>query len=261
MRSWRFFQRSTYYWKQWKGTYGRWGMYPAIYAGVTGVLIGGVYGAQQKTWEWPSLHRFLPVMYARQSVDSVTAEVACKAILSRDYVQLKSWLESGTLNPNQKTLLGYTPLHVAAIHGLHDYVKLLLDAGADINIEDEFLMISSSSSHRSRSGPTPTTEHDMMMTRWRDFAGLLRHIPKLAGSTALHYAVLGNHLEIVTLLLERGADPTIRNKLGHSPIDYLNDDGSSRSSTLKKLLSESEKNYEETKRQKEKELRRKCTSR
>jgi hypothetical protein len=41
-----------------------------------------------------------------------------------------------------------------------------------------------------------------------------------SGSTALHYAVQRGDVDIVNLLLEHGADPSIKNDLGKTPVDY-----------------------------------------
>jgi ankyrin repeat protein len=65
---------------------------------------------------------------------------------------------------------------------------------------------------------------------------------KRSGSTALHRAVtstgapgtvgkMAEAREIVVLLLEAGADPSIRNKNGKSPLDYATDE------TIRSLLS------------------------
>jgi hypothetical protein len=39
-----------------------------------------------------------------------------------------------------------------------------------------------------------------------------------AGNTALHWAALNGHLNAVKILLEQGADPTIKNARGHDAI-------------------------------------------
>jgi len=41
-----------------------------------------------------------------------------------------------------------------------------------------------------------------------------------SGSTALHYAVQRGDVDVVNILLSHGADPTIQNDLGKSPLDY-----------------------------------------
>jgi hypothetical protein len=85
----------------------------------------------------------------------------------------------------------------------------------------------------------------------------VRPIAKLAGSTALHYAVLADRLDVVELLVDHGADPSLRNRLGHVPLDYV-DDASSGATTMRTVLAESERRHEELRKRKEKELRRKC---
>jgi len=39
----------------------------------------------------------------------------------------------------------------------------------------------------------------------------------------LHSAALNGHVEIVKILLERGADPRIADNRGHIPLDYAKD--------------------------------------
>ena len=39
-----------------------------------------------------------------------------------------------------------------------------------------------------------------------------------AGNTPLHWAALNGHLECVKVLLEEGADPTVRNQSGHDAV-------------------------------------------
>ena len=51
-------------------------------------------------------------------------------------------------------------------------------------------------------------------------SGIMVSLARGCGSTALHYAVQRGDVDIVNLLLEHGADPSIKNDLGKSPVDY-----------------------------------------
>jgi len=53
-------------------------------------------------------------------------------------------------------------------------------------------------------------------------SGLPAHLARCSGSTALHHAVRRGDIDVVNLLLEYGADPTIKNDLGKTPVDYCN---------------------------------------
>jgi ankyrin repeat protein len=51
-------------------------------------------------------------------------------------------------------------------------------------------------------------------------SGLLTALAHETGSTGLYYAVQRGDVDIVNILLRHGADPTIKNILGKSPVDY-----------------------------------------
>lgn len=54
------------------------------------------------------------------------------------------------------------------------------------------------------------------------------------GSTALHYAVKNDHVEVADLLLERGANASIRDMHGKTPAQYA------RSHAMKALFQDKE---------------------
>ena len=51
-------------------------------------------------------------------------------------------------------------------------------------------------------------------------SGLVIALAQISGSTALQNAVRRGDVDVVNLLLSRGADPTIKNDLGKTPLDY-----------------------------------------
>lgn len=75
------------------------------------------------------------------------------------------------------------PLYYAASFGLADIVRIILDTEHDIDINE---------------------------------------LGGRAHATALHVACYRSHLEVVRILLERGADPDIPNNIGESPMYWAN---------------------------------------
>jgi len=67
-------------------------------------------------------------------------------------------------------------------------------------------------------------------------SGLLTAFAHETGSTALHYAVRRGDVDVVNILLERGADPTIKNNLGMSPVDDYTDAFPELQGALKRVI-------------------------
>jgi len=59
------------------------------------------------------------------------------------------------------------------------------------------------------------------VVRWFLDLGVSPDVTPYFGRTGLHWAIPGGHLEVIRLLLERGADPTIRDELLDADADAM----------------------------------------
>ncbi|KAL1507535.1 hypothetical protein AB1Y20_007159 [Prymnesium parvum] len=110
-----------------------------------------------------------------------------------------------------------TPLHVAAEHGQANFMKLILDRGADPMIrEAEGRSALHSAVHSNKiAAVIALLEHPKVVMKKLD----LIQICDNHGRTALHIAAFrdsGEEPEIVKLLLEHGADPKRTDKSNHT---------------------------------------------
>ncbi|KAI8645782.1 ankyrin repeat-containing domain protein, partial [Parasitella parasitica] len=135
-----------------------------------------------------------------------------------------------------------TPLHEASRHGHQEIVNLLINAGADVNMEDK---AGKTPYHVSTAFPTIrqilTARMDEVRLQKEACNALDEIATALSGhfqvvkilleygadvnskgadlDTPLHDATENNHCDIVELLLEHGADPFARNVHDTEPID------------------------------------------
>ena len=150
-----------------------------------------------------------------------------------DEVQLQ--LDAGA-DANEENSIGYSPLHYAAGVGRIDIVELLIEHGANINATDssnkgatpldyahwrdheeviETLNAHNAQREHEKGGKgigQSSLIHDAALDgdidevqRQLD-AGVDPNLKSSKGATPLFYAVYGGHLEIVELLITRGAD-------------------------------------------------------
>uniref|UniRef100_A0A2K5RLX7 Mitochondrial disaggregase n=1 Tax=Cebus imitator TaxID=2715852 RepID=A0A2K5RLX7_CEBIM len=170
--------------------------------------------------------------------------------------------------------LGWTALMVAAINRNDSVIQVLLAAGADPNLGDNFSSIyktakeqgihsledggQDGASWRITNQWTSALEFrkwlglpaGVLVTREDDFNNRLNNRASFKGCTALHYAVLADDYRTVKELLDGGANPLQRNEMGHTPLDYA------REGEVMKLLRTSEAKYQEKQRKREAEERR-----
>ncbi|XP_067322529.1 mitochondrial disaggregase [Anolis sagrei] len=145
---------------------------------------------------------------------------------------------------NSRHKLGWTALMVAAINRNTTVVTLLLAAGADPNLGDEFSSVYETAKEKG------LHSLEVLVTREDDFNNRLNNRASFKGCTALHYAVLADDYPTVKLLLEGGGNPLQRNEMGHTPMDYA------REGEVMKLLKASATKFQEDQRKREIEERR-----
>ena len=149
-------------------------------------------------------------------------------------------------DPNIRHPLGWTALHVAAVNGRYGVVEALVDAGADLDAKEEF----STAFRVARSKKMNALE--VTIRREEEFHDSLNPNRSFEGSTALHYAALVDSFKTVKILLEKGADPLIKNVLGHTASDYVRENND----TMRKLLEKGMADYEKRRQEADLEERR-----
>ena len=145
------------------------------------------------------------------------------------------WQLNAGVDVNEESSKGLTPLHYAASAGYNDIVELLIERGANVNATDsgkggtpldyahwgdqeeviETLNAHNAQREHEKGGKgigQSSLIHDAALDgdidevqRQLD-AGVDPNLKSSKGATPLFYAVYGGHLEIVELLITRGAD-------------------------------------------------------
>jgi ankyrin repeat protein len=135
-----------------------------------------------------------------------------------------------TADPNEVAAVsddGFTALHLAVFAEQEDAARLLLECGADVN--------ALSAGEIARVPPLGTAAfvRSAKLARVLLDAGANVNGQGEGGFTALHAAAQNGDEELVQLLLERDADPTISNVQGKRPSDLAANDH------LRRLLTQS----------------------
>ncbi|XP_075976764.1 uncharacterized protein LOC142976995 isoform X2 [Anticarsia gemmatalis] len=154
---------------------------------------------------------------------------------------------------------GVTPLHIASSQGNVELIQLLLKYGAPIDAQDfdgDTPLHETILSHRHEAmvtllyaGADPEiTNHPGLYTPFhlactRDYLPNVESLfpfvsdinqSTLSGDTPLHYALLGMSQRTAHFLLDHGADPHIKNAVGHMAIDLAVNTGAA--CVLQRLL-------------------------
>lgn len=157
------------------------------------------------------LARSRPV--ARQPRDCTPLGLAA---FKGDTARINALLGKGA-DINQQDRVGRTALHLAALHERVDVVRMLLDAGAEVDVTDQ------------RFGYRP-----LHFSARKGNAGvselLVRHgadldAQSLRGKTALHLAVINQHPAVVTILLKYLARVDICDSNNKTPLQLAETSG------------------------------------
>ena len=116
----------------------------------------------------------------------------------------------------------YTPLFIAAINSHVDVARILLKHGADVRIKRDL----GNTALRYTIGFASIDMTNLLLSynecHFNDVKEYYDYINNrdIYGSTALHAASQFSRIDHVGLLLDAGADKTIKNNNGRIPIDY-----------------------------------------
>ena len=125
--------------------------------------------------------------------------------LVRDLITLGAnvdWQDEGHYN--------WTILHYTIFYNRIEIAKIIIDAGADVNVKNKL-------------GDSPlhfSAYYDRYeITQMLIGAGADLDIQEDSGKTALHLSVYNNHIENVKILMKAGARTDIKDKYGKLPYD------------------------------------------
>nr|XP_061808338.1 histone-lysine N-methyltransferase EHMT2-like [Nerophis lumbriciformis] len=124
-------------------------------------------------------------------------------------------LETGQVDVNSQDNGGWTPIIWAAEHKHVEVIKVLLNRGADVTINDKELNVCLH--WAAYAGNVDIAE--MVLNAGCSLASVNVH-----GDTPLHIAAREGYLECVTLFLSRGADIDIINREGDTPLTLARSD-------------------------------------
>jgi len=136
-------------------------------------------------------------------------ETALMLAVYKNYKDIVKLLLNKGANPNIQDKVGNTALMFAVNKGYKDIVKLLLNKGADPNLQTEY-------GNTALIWATKRTNKDIVKLLLNKNADI--NIQNKLGSTALILATKKNNKDIVELLLNKNADINIQNNYGNTAL-------------------------------------------
>ena len=123
---------------------------------------------------------------------------------------VQALLSAPGIDINAKSLIGKTALQTAADYGKYEFVKALINKGANINITDN-------------AGVTPLISaagwgHLTTVQALLSVPGIDMNAKSLMGATALHMAARFGKDEVVKALINKGANVNITDNVGMTPL-------------------------------------------
>lgn len=141
------------------------------------------------------------------TVDRVGNTLLFQAV-RRDIPELVDYLIRHRARLNIRNRNGETAVSIAAFKGNLSYVKLLVEAGADVNLYGWPPL-----TYAAYNGHTQIV--DYLLKRGAQIDAKTEN-----GSSALFFAARFGHIEVVELLLKNKADPMIVNENGDTAVDW-----------------------------------------
>lgn len=196
---------------------------------------------RQRSSHYQNGHRFRSSEFSRVRWTPVATGALGLAIFRPHSPDEKA--ENLTLQQlNDRNEYGWTVLHEMVALNDSNTVRKLLETGVDPDTQDSF------TSAQTTANRLQKDVGSVAKLRQQRFPLDLNENVFLTGSTGLHYAVLNDNPEIVSLLIQHGANPTIANKYGHLPEQYI-DDYSENAPHMKQLLRTAKQTFAEKKQE------------
>ncbi|HYV08674.1 MAG TPA: ankyrin repeat domain-containing protein [Thermoplasmata archaeon] len=157
----------------------------------------------------------LKLLLERTPEDALNAYEAATTGNAR---RLKTILGQSRKRINDANEEGFTPLGLAAFFGHVDAVKVLLEAGADVNLKPP-------SRFQNTAVDAAVAGDHTDVVRVLLAAGADPNVRSEASYTTLHKAAVHGNLDIVRMLVDRGADVKATRDGGHTPLEDAREKG------------------------------------